>query len=110
MEDRQEKTLLRPNGEDAAPIRIGDISNIEDAQMIESDKQNARNKKIFYYAIGVFIILAVILAIVLPLTLNAKPSGPVPGPFVQEATFNGTVCINKTQAFLLQKKLSGTTK
>ena len=104
MEDRQEKTLLRPNGEDAAPIRIGDISNIEDAQMIESDKQNARNKKIFYYTIGIFIILAVILAIVLPLTLNAKPSEPVPGPFIQEATFNGTVCINQDLSSSSSKK------
>jgi hypothetical protein len=38
MEDREEKIYLKPNDEDAAPIRIGDISNIEDAKMIESEK------------------------------------------------------------------------
>jgi hypothetical protein len=104
MQNREETTHLRPNGEEGEPIKMGDISNIEDAMMLDTHNKNARNKKIFYFAIGGFIIIALILAIVLPLSLKSKQ------PFVQEATFNGTFCANKTQTLLLQNKLSGVTK
>ncbi len=90
MEDGEETRHLRPNyGGGAAPIKMGDISNVEDAEMLETKIKKARSKKILLYlAIGALIIVAIVLAIVLPRTLKRKE------PFKQEPIFNGTVCIN----------------
>ena len=100
MEDGEETRHLRPNyGGGAAPIKMGDISNVEDAEMLETKKKKATSKKILYLAIGALIIVGIVLAIVLPLTLKGKE------PFKQESTFNGTVCINQTQTLMLQSKL-----
>ena len=73
MEDGEETRHLRPNyGGGAAPIKIGDISNVEDAEMLDTKNKKATSKKILYFAIGGLIIVAIILAIVLPLTLKGK--------------------------------------